>query len=147
MTYTFVLYILAPYGFFVTIDQSGILFYIYGIIGCALLGLVVLQIAGGFIGRFCQVNQRLDIFKLRMLKGVHKYTGYFIALLFKINIIWCWDDVLWVFIFLIVYEILCLVVLFYFKVVDPKLQKSIIDRQTINSHYIRIDRIDEIRKE
>jgi len=121
MTYVFVLYLLAPFGFFVTIASSGILFYIHGIIGCALLGLVALQVTGGLLARFCQLNRLADIFKLQLIKNVHKYCGYSIGVLFKVNIIWCWDDVIWVFVFLIIWEICWICALIYFKCFYPKL--------------------------
>jgi hypothetical protein len=97
-----------------------VLLYVHGVIGCALLGLVALQVTGGILARFCQLNKLIDIFKLQSIKNLHKYCGYSIGVVFKINILWSWA-VNWVFVFLIIWEICWIGALIYFKCFYPKL--------------------------
>jgi hypothetical protein len=115
-------------------------------LGCALLGLVALQATGGVLARFWQLNQLADIFKLQKIKDIHKYTGYTIGVIYKIQILWSWG-VNGIFIFLIVWEICWLAALVYLKKFYPKLQKTIIDRQTVTAHPIQINRISDIDRE
>jgi hypothetical protein len=147
MTYIFVLYFLVPFGFNQSIASDGILNYIHGVIGCALLGILVLQVGGGLFARFNQLNQLATISKLKLMNNIHKYSGYFIGVVFKINIIWSWYYILWVFEFLIVWELACLAVLLYFKLFYPKLTKAILDSQTTQSACREIQRISEVEKE
>jgi len=66
-----------------------------------MLGLIVIQCASGLFSRIYQNDLRSDIFKLRVIKGGHKYFGYFLSILFKINIIWNWYGTNNVFYFLV----------------------------------------------
>lgn len=134
-TYVFILYFLVPFGFNIVISQTSVLMYVHGVLGCALLGLVALQVTGGVLARFWQLNQLADIFKLQKVKNAHKYTGYTIAVIYKINILWSWG-VNGIFIFLIIWEVCWIAVLVYLKRFYSKLQKTIIDRQTITARPI-----------
>ncbi len=52
LTYFFILWFLVPYGFNAQYSPQNILNYLHAVIGCALLGLIVVQCAVGLIAKF-----------------------------------------------------------------------------------------------
>ncbi len=87
LTFFSILTILAPYGFLIT-PADGNAIYAHGIIGCMLLGFIIIQVAGGVIARMFQQNKVIDIFKIKWIRAAHRYFGYFLALLYKIDVLY-----------------------------------------------------------
>lgn len=81
-----------------------------------MLGFVVLQVSSGLITSYYlnskALGQKLKIY----IKIFHKSLAYFLAVLFKLNIIWNWYSTeIKVFVLLIVWEALTISIWFYLK--------------------------------
>jgi hypothetical protein len=88
MTFGFVLYFLVPVGFNIVYSEANVMNYLHGVFGCALLGFVVIQVITGMVARFCQLNEVIDILKIINIKKFHRYLGYAMAIVYKIDILY-----------------------------------------------------------
>lgn len=146
LTYTFVLYFLIPYGF--NVGQVGTwTAYAHGIIGCMLLGFIALQIIGGIANRMLQRGKKTEIFLLKKFRMVHRIFGYFLAILYKINLLWAWFNTLtYVFIALMVWEVFWLATYLWIKFMMPDLQTKVTDVQTKDFVCTEVGRLSEVLK-
>lgn len=90
LTYIDILIFLIPNGFNITIQGDSLLLYIHGIIGLCLMGFVVLQVSGGVLIRMQLSDKSSSLATAGKVKKGHRAFGYFLALIYKINIIWSW---------------------------------------------------------
>ena len=89
LTYVFVIYLLFPYGFNVNIPGDWEV-YAHGIVGCMMLGFVVMMAAFGLILKSLKKSGKSDINQLRFLRNAHRFFGYFLVLVYKAVIIYAW---------------------------------------------------------
>lgn len=54
------------------------------------MAFVVIQVAIGVFSRINLKNDKADLHLTKRVKNFHKYFGYFLAIVYKINIIWSW---------------------------------------------------------
>jgi hypothetical protein len=92
LTYFFILWLLIPFGF-IQSQKEYILYYLHAIIGCAMLAFIAIQVTLGIFARFFQRSPGENLLKFKITKNIHQYFGYFLAVIFKINIIWNWYGV------------------------------------------------------
>lgn len=90
LTYIDILIFLIPNGFNITIQGDSLLLYIHGIIGLCLMVFVVLQVSGGVLIRMQLSDKTSSLATASKVKKGHRAFGYFLALIYKINIIWSW---------------------------------------------------------
>lgn len=115
LTYFFILWFLIPYGF-IQSQKEFILYYLHAIIGCAMLGFSALQASSGIITKYFLNSSELKLQTKKWIKNFHKFFAYFLAILFKINILWNWyTTYLPTFYFLIAWEGVCLIIWGYLK--------------------------------
>lgn len=89
----------------------------------------------------------MSLSKLKYVRNLHKVFGYFLALLYKINIIWAWYGTPFFFQALIVWDGLWIIAYILIKTLLPRLQKKIQDPQTeIGCICPEIGRISEVEK-
>jgi len=131
LTYICILYILIPYGFNVSLAADGNLLYAHAIIGFMMLGFVVIQVAGGLIARLLQQQKKMDIFKLKSIRAAHRYFGYFMAALYKINVLWVYYATPYVFTGLLVWECLWIIAWVVIKLFLIEMQTKVVDSQTV----------------
>lgn len=144
LTYICILYILIPYGFNISLSENGNLLYAHAIIGFMLLGFVVIQVVGGVMARQLQQMKKMDIFKLKSIRTAHRWFGYFMALLYKINVLMAFYATPYIFTALLVWECLWIIALVVIKLFLFEMQSKIIDDQTIEYLCPEIERTDEI---
>jgi hypothetical protein len=104
-------------------------------VGCAMLGFVVLQVSSGLI-TYYYLNSKVLEQKMKVyIKVFHKVLAYFLAILFKANMIWNWYSTdIKVFILLIIWEALSISIWLYLKFFRAQLEGAIEDfRLTITS--------------
>ena len=89
LTYTFILYVLVPYGFNVN-NPSDWTLYAHGIVGCMLLGFSVFQTVGGLLIYLGRKSKRWDIEHLKTLRKIHMFFGFFLALIYKFINLYAW---------------------------------------------------------
>jgi hypothetical protein len=63
---------------------------LHAIFGCAMLGFVTLQVSSGIIAKNFLNSSELKPFLKKWIKNFHKFFAYFLAVLFKINMLWNW---------------------------------------------------------
>lgn len=88
MTYFFVLWYLIPFGF-IQSQEAVLVYYIHAIIGCGMLGFIVLLVGSGLFTRYSVdsvFGKKLRFF----VKKFHILFAYAIIILFKINILYNW---------------------------------------------------------
>lgn len=143
LCYTFIIYFLQPYGF--NANTLGWWFYAHGILGCMMLGFSLLQVMGGFAIRFLQHGKTLSVFSIKLMKRGHQIFGLFLAVLYKINIIWAWYG-FEAFTILIIWDGLWIVAYILLKALLPKLQRKVKDPQINNFICPEIKRIADVEK-
>lgn len=121
MTYSLILLYLIPYGFFATQSGQPILLSIHGVIGLCLMAFVVIQVSIGVFSRLYLQNEKADLQLTRRTKNFHKYFGYFLAVVYKINIIWAWFGTWYVVGIIFILEISFLSTVLYIKFKAPRL--------------------------
>lgn len=89
LTYICILVFLIPNGFNVGPANNPVLLYVHGILGLCMMAFVVLQVIGGIITKL-NIDKSLQIKVAGGIKNTHRYFGFFIGLIYKINIIWSW---------------------------------------------------------
>ena len=130
LTYTFVLYFLIPYGFNVNNPLNWEL-YGHGIIGCMLLGFVLMQVAGGAISRLAQEEKKTEMKRLQFMRRMHRYFGYFLALFYKTLVIWAWwFNSIATMVSLIIWEVVWIAAFIMVKLCTPRIEQKITDHQT-----------------
>jgi len=132
LTFIAILVLLGPYGFYITPQAFGTVTYVHGILGCMLIGFVILQVAGGTLATILQRNKMIDIIKVKPIRAVHRYFGYFLALLYKLDILYEFYVNTYVFISLMIWEVLWITAFICIKLFLHDIQTKIIDPQTIN---------------
>ena len=105
--------------------------YAHVIIGCMMLGFVVIQAAGGLIARILQQQKKMDIFKLKSMRVAHRYFGYFMTLLYKINVYWAYYSTPYFFTGLLVWECLWIIAWVVIKLFFVEMQTKVVDSQNI----------------
>jgi hypothetical protein len=55
-----------------------------------MLGFVTFQVLSGFITKSFLNSSELKPYLKKWIKNFHKFLAYFLAVLFKINILWNW---------------------------------------------------------
>ena len=131
VTYVLITFLLAQYGFNVALFDTWSMMA-HGIIGVALLGFIVIQVAGGMACKMFQNNKSIDIHKLKIMRNLHRAMGYFLAILYKILILYAWYNYIEsYFTALLVWELFWIALLFEIKFGMPKMQKKVIDKQTL----------------
>ena len=90
LTYTFIIYFLAPYGFNINTNNFPLLLYIHAIIGCALLAFVALEVIGGILSKMTEDRISLGVTMAKRIKTLHRIFGYFLAFVYKVNVFWSW---------------------------------------------------------
>ena len=130
VSYALILFLLFPYGFNVALFDSWTMMA-HGIVGVALLGLVAIQVGGGMACKIFQNNKSMEIQRLKLMRNLHRATGYFIAIIYKIMTLWAWYNyVVNAFVSLFVWELFWIALFFAVKFGMPKMEKKITDGQT-----------------
>lgn len=139
LTYIDILIFLIPYGFNISIQNDSLLLYIHGVIGLCMLGFVVLQVVGGVLIRMQLSDKTSSLATAGNVKKGHRAFGYFLAVIYKINIIWSWVPTWSVVAILIIWEIGFIATIIYQKNYRSKLENLIIDTQLIRRDLPRIE--------
>ena len=130
ITYTFILYVLAPYGFNISLENDGWLLYAHGIVGCMLLGFSVFQSFSGTLIIWLRQGREMDIHKIKRLRKVHQFFGYFLTILYKYINCYFWNyevDFMYV---LVAWEFASIIIYILVKLFIPKFEVAILDSQT-----------------
>ena len=148
LTFFSVLYLLGPYGFYVTTAEFGNVQYAHAILGCMVLGFVVIQVAGGVIARMFQQNKAMDILWLKRIRAAHRYFGYFLAILYKIDLLYEFygSTIIEPFAVLLSWELLWILAYILIKVYLYDMQAKIVDPQTVKYICPKVQRISEVTK-
>ena len=85
-----------------------------------MLGFSVIQVGGGLFTRIYSVDRKANLKLVNILKISHLIFGYFLGLIYKINILWIWFYIPEATYILIAWEILSLIVLLYLKIGKQK---------------------------
>ena len=93
-----------------------------------MIGFVVIQVGGGLFNRIYLKDKNSKSNLIRIMKICHKLFGYFLGIIYKINILWSWYDVplSLVTYILIAWDILTLIVIVILKVYNKRLEQIII---------------------
>lgn len=145
LTFIAVLTILGPFGFIVS-PADGNFWYAHAIIGVMLLGFVVIQVVGGVVARLCQTSKSMDILKLKPIREVHRYFGYFLALLYKINILWAFSSNLTSTGVLLAWEILWIIAYIAIKFPRVNIQGKIVNPDVIGYQCPKVERMEDVAK-
>jgi hypothetical protein len=136
LTYIDILIFLIPNGYNISVANNSLLLEIHGIIGLCMMAFVVLQVTGGIIIRLQLTDKSTQKTITAKIKSGHRYFGYFLALLYKVNIIWCWIPS-WVIVgILVLWEAAFITIMVYLKNKMVRLSATIVDQQ-IDSAEIR----------
>lgn len=129
-TYTMILMLLIPLGFNVGLQNTWE-WKAHGILGLILLGLVVVQVAGGVMSRLFLKGKTIDIRKLKIIRMCHHFLGYLLAIVYKVQLMWSWhlNSTLYS---LIVWEVFWFSLFFIVKFGRKSMAKAIVDEQTQN---------------
>jgi len=130
ISYTMILFLLAQYGFNVNLFDSWY-WMVHGIVGCALVGFLLIQVAGGMACKTLHNTKSLEIKNLRLIRTSHKVLGYFIVIVYKALVLWAWHNyVTRMMYYLLIWEAFWIILFFFVKFGLPKMQKNITDSQT-----------------
>jgi hypothetical protein len=144
LTFIFILCLLIPLGFNVMDMTWG--WRAHGTYGTMLLGFSTLQVVGGTVIRWLQHSKKADFPQLTIVKSIHRYMGYFLAITYKVMTLWSWTYNYDTLKCLFAWEVLCIVTFLVFKLASPKMTKTVIDSQ-INTYLCpEIGSIEEINK-
>lgn len=80
----------------------------------------MIQAVGGVAYRLLREGKKMDIFKLRAIRRAHLIFAYFLAIIYKIDVIYLtWNtDLAYV---LILWEVCCITAYVILKIAYPKL--------------------------
>jgi hypothetical protein len=109
-----------------------------------LLGFVVIQVVGGVLAIQLQQQKKTSILILKYIRTAHRWFGYFMALLYKINILMAQYFRPYVFTALLVWECLWIITWVAIKLFLLEMQSKIVDSQTIEYLCTEIERTDKI---
>jgi hypothetical protein len=129
LTYIDILVFLIPLGFNLSVVNSGTLLYVHGIIGLCMIAFVVMQLAGGVLIRLQLGNKSANQALLDKVKKGHKLFGYFLALIYKINILISWAPTWAVVGILVLWEVIFIALMINFKWRRPQLEGVVSDPQ------------------
>lgn len=132
LTYIDILIILIPFGLDVTMANSSILLVIHSILGFCMMGFVVLQVTGGVLIRLQLGKRETNMGLMAKLKKGHAAFGYLLAVVYKINVIWSWYPTIIMMVLLLIWEIVILSILIYWKRKREQLKEVVTDVQTVN---------------
>lgn len=122
LTYFDILLLLIPNGFNVTPAQGNpVLLFIHGILGLCMMAFVVGQASGGVIIRMQLDKETPNLNLLGRVRKGHKYFGFFLAVVYKINIIWSWIPTWAVVALLVLWEIGFISIMYNIKTKRPLL--------------------------
>jgi hypothetical protein len=133
ITYISILIILIPWGFNITVANSSLLLVIHGIVGLCVLGFGVMQVAGGVLIRLQLGKRDANLALLSRLKKSHAGFGYFLAVIYKINVIWSWYPTWIVMLLLLIWEAIIVGVLVWMKRERSQLREVVTDAQVLNN--------------
>ena len=85
-----ILWLLIQYSFNLSVAEVGGLLFAHGILGLCMIGFAIIQVAGGLFAKLYSVDKRANLKAVRWIKRCHMAFGYFMGLLYKINILWSW---------------------------------------------------------
>jgi hypothetical protein len=88
LTYFFILWYLIPFGF-IQSQKAQLVYYLHAIIGCAMLGFIILLVSSGMFTKFAKESTFSKSLK-NFIKNFHKIFAYSIIILFKVNILFNW---------------------------------------------------------
>lgn len=115
LTYIDILIILIPFGFDVTVANSGVLMVVHAIGGFCMMGFVVLQVVGGVLIRLQLGKRETNMALVAKVKKGHAAFGYILAVVYKINVIWSWYPTFVIMGLLLVWEVVILAILIHWK--------------------------------
>ena len=120
LTYFFILWFLIPFGF-IQSQKAVAVYYIHAIIGCAMLGFIVLLVLSGLFTKYAKESY----FSIALKKNIpifHKFFAYFMIVLFKINALFEWYTTnLTVFAILVAWDVSFFFAWIYLKFFNEKL--------------------------
>jgi len=64
--------------------------FTHGILGLCMIGFSIIQVGGGLFIKFYSVNKQANLKFVKVCKITHMLFGYFLGILYKINIMWSW---------------------------------------------------------
>ncbi len=90
-----------------------------------------------------QQNKIMDISKIKAIRAAHRYFGYFLALLYKADVLYLFytSTIIQPFVVLMVWEILWLIAFVLIKLFIKDMQTQIVDPQTVNYTCPKVKRI------
>jgi hypothetical protein len=145
LTYVDILLLLIPNGFNVTVARNNsVLLFIHGILGLCMMAFVVVQVAGGVLIRLQLGNRQANLALLAKLKKAHMSFGYFLAIVYKINIIWSWAPSWPIFGLIIVWEACFVAVIMNRKLNRAHLKEVVTDSQTASVEIRKVHSVREI---
>lgn len=129
LTYFFILWFLIPFGF-IQSQEAVFVYYLHAIVGCAMLGFVVLIVASGLFTRFAK-DMAFSMKLKRYVKWFHKIFTYLVIILFKINILFNWYGTsLVIFAFLTAWDVFFLLLWAYLKFYKDTMEGTVLDLRT-----------------
>jgi hypothetical protein len=129
MIYFFVLWFLAPFGF-IQSQEAVLVYYLHAIIGCALLGFLILLVCSGLFNRYCKDSKLAKPLKT-FIRRFHILFAYAVIILFKINILFNWYMTkMTVFAFLTAWDVTFLLVWTYLKFFKDRIEETVLDMRT-----------------
>lgn len=132
LTYFFILWFLAPFGFIQSQEQVFV-YYLHAIIGCAMLGFVVIIAASGLFTRYAK-DMAFSWGLKHFIKRFHNIFAYLVIILFKINILFNWYVTsIPVFAFLTAWDVCFFLLWAYFKFYRENLEAIAIDMRVLKS--------------
>lgn len=132
LTYFFILWFLAPFGF-IQSQEAVLVYYLHAIIGCAMLGFVVIIAASGLFTRYAR-NLAFSRGLKNFIKRFHKTFAYLVIILFKINILFNWyTTTMPVFTFLTAWDVFFFLLWAYLKFFKEKLEGVVTDMRVRKS--------------
>jgi len=80
-----------------------------------MLGFSVIQVGGGLFTRLYGLDRRANLKFVTIMKWSHSLFGYFLGILYKINIMWIWYYIPQATFIIMGWDIFCLLIWLYLK--------------------------------
>lgn len=145
LTYFFVLYDLIPDGFNVANPKDWKM-YVHGVLGTMLLGFVAFQAALGMVLRMLQQTRKPAIDRIILLRRIHMFFGYFLAIIYKFIICYAWRWDPHTMYGVVGWEVIWIIAYILIKVFMPKIEHKVTDVQTENYVCPEITTMTEINR-
>ena len=143
----FVLSILVPYGFNQS-PASGWIFYSHAVVGVLLFGLIVLQVLLGVLTYVLKRTAQMPLTPIKIIRHCHQFLGYIMHVMYNVQVLVAWHpDSKKFFYGFLAWDLFWFVLWIFVKFFVPKMERRIIDKQTVNTVSPSIGNIAEVRKQ